>query len=185
MKVHYTGKPDNLDPAHQRKIDARFAKLAKLLDRRTGEKEAHVILTSERHLHNAEVTINYFDHPMVGAASGPDILTALTSAIEKLDKQIQRTRAKRRDTNRGPKAVSEKLSLTGEPEAPALEPETETAAPQVFRIANHNGRKPMTLDEAVLAMEGERDYVVFRDAETDRVSVLVRRRDGNFDLIEA
>jgi hypothetical protein len=27
--------------------------------------------------------------------------------------------------------------------------------------------------------------VVYRDAETDRVSVLVRRRDGDFELIEA
>ena len=43
----------------------------------------------------------------------------------------------------------------------------------------------MTLDEAMLEMENSRDYLVYRDSETDRVSVLVRRRDGNFDLIEA
>jgi len=43
----------------------------------------------------------------------------------------------------------------------------------------------MTLDEAVMAMEKKGDYVVYRDAETDRVSVLVRRPDGHFDLVEA
>jgi putative sigma-54 modulation protein len=43
----------------------------------------------------------------------------------------------------------------------------------------------MTLEEALLVMEGDHDYLVYRDAETDRVSVLIRRRDGNFDLIEA
>jgi putative sigma-54 modulation protein len=42
----------------------------------------------------------------------------------------------------------------------------------------------MTLDEAVMEMEKNRDYLVYRDAETDRVSVLVRRRDGHFDLVE-
>jgi putative sigma-54 modulation protein len=42
----------------------------------------------------------------------------------------------------------------------------------------------MTLDEALLQMDN-RDYVVYRDAATDRVSVLLRRRDGHFDLIEA
>ena len=42
----------------------------------------------------------------------------------------------------------------------------------------------MTLEEALLEIEG-RNYVVYHDAETDRVSVLMRRRDGNFDLIEA
>jgi putative sigma-54 modulation protein len=43
----------------------------------------------------------------------------------------------------------------------------------------------MTLEEALLEMDRQRDYVVFRDAETDRVSVLMRRRDGHFDLVEA
>jgi hypothetical protein len=33
-------------------------------------------------------------------------------------------------------------------------------------------------------MDRKRDYVVFRDAKTDRVSVLLRRRDGHFDIVE-
>jgi putative sigma-54 modulation protein len=41
------------------------------------------------------------------------------------------------------------------------------------------------LDEAILEMEGNRDYLVYRDAETDRLSVLLRRRDGHYDLVEA
>jgi putative sigma-54 modulation protein len=43
----------------------------------------------------------------------------------------------------------------------------------------------MTLDEAMLEMEKDRDYMVYRDAETDRLAVLVRRRDGHFDLVQA
>jgi putative sigma-54 modulation protein len=43
----------------------------------------------------------------------------------------------------------------------------------------------MTLEEALLEMDPGRDYLVYRDAETDRVTVLLRRRDGNFDLVEA
>ena len=43
----------------------------------------------------------------------------------------------------------------------------------------------MTLEEALLQMEKGADYLVYRDAETSRVAVLLRRRDGNFDLIEA
>jgi putative sigma-54 modulation protein len=69
------------------------------------------------------------------------------------------------------------------------EPPTETDAEteperRIYRV-NHQRRKPMTLDEALMEMEKERDYLVYRDAETDRVSVLVRRRDGHFDLVEA
>ena len=43
----------------------------------------------------------------------------------------------------------------------------------------------MTLEEAVIEMEDDRDYLVYRDADKQCVSVLVRRRDGNFDLIES
>ncbi len=56
---------------------------------------------------------------------------------------------------------------------------------RVHRVKPHLRRKPMTLDEAMLEMDGRRDYLVYRDAETDRVKVLVRRRDGQFDLVEA
>ena len=55
---------------------------------------------------------------------------------------------------------------------------------RVFRVNHHGSRKPMTLDEAMLAMEDDRDYLVYRDAQTDRLSVLLRRKDGHFDLIE-
>ena len=43
----------------------------------------------------------------------------------------------------------------------------------------------MTLEEALLEIERDRDYVVYRDAQSDRVSVLLRRRDGDYELIEA
>ena len=28
-------------------------------------------------------------------------------------------------------------------------------------------------------------YLVYRDSENDRIAILLRRRDGNFDLVEA
>ena len=42
----------------------------------------------------------------------------------------------------------------------------------------------MTLDEAALRLETSRNgFVVFRDAESDRLSVLYKRRDDNYGLI--
>ena len=34
-------------------------------------------------------------------------------------------------------------------------------------------------------MGGDREYLTFRDAKTGALNVLVRRRDGHFDLVEA
>jgi putative sigma-54 modulation protein len=178
MKITYTGRQVELAPAQLKKLEARFAKIGKLLDGRR-EVEAHVILSLERHLQHAEVTINYFGHQLAGLGSNADLFTAIHSAAEKLEKQAVKARTKWRDTKRTPR----KANAPQEPEAPAVEPE---AAPEqrVYRVNHHEKRKPMTLDEALLEMDKSKDYLVYRDADTDRVSVLLRRRDGHFDLVE-
>jgi putative sigma-54 modulation protein len=182
MKITYTGRNGEFPPGQQKKLDAKFAKVAKLLDGRGGEKEAHVILTTERHLHNAEITVNYYDHAMVGASSDADEFTAICSAIDKLEKQILKQRAKWRakrtnglDKSAIPEAVTEG----------AEEPEPAAGPARVFRISAAPGDKPMTVEEALLEIDQDRDYLVYRDAQSDRLAVLLRRRDGNFDLIEA
>ncbi|HTS67052.1 MAG TPA: ribosome-associated translation inhibitor RaiA [Candidatus Acidoferrales bacterium] len=178
MKITYTGRQVELSPAHQKKLADRFAKIGKLLDGRR-ECEAHVILSLERHLHHAEATINYYGHQLVGIGSSGDLFTAIHSAAEKLEKQCLKARTKWRDSKRTPRKAAP------EPEA-ASPPETESDSDRrVYRVNHHQKRKPMTLDEAVLEMDSSRDYLVYRDAETDKVSVLVRRRDGHFDLVES
>jgi putative sigma-54 modulation protein len=179
MKITYTGRQVELAPAQLKKIGAGFAKVGKLLDGRK-ECEAHVILSLERHLHHAEVTVNYHGHQMVGIGSNSDLFTAIHAAVEKLEKQALKVRTKWRDATR--KAPPPAL----EPEAAVeVEPEEAEPARRVYRVTHHQKRKPMTLEEALIEMEAGRDYMVYRDAGTDRVSVLLRRRDGNFDLVEA
>jgi len=178
MKITYTGRQVELAPAQLKKLETGFSKIGKLLDGRR-ECEAHVILSLERHLHHAEVTINYYGHQLVGLGSSDDLFTAIHGATEKLEKQAVKARTKWRDTKR----VSRKTNAPAEPEPAAAEPE---AAPEqrVYRVNHHEKRKPMTLDEALLAMDKSRDYLVYRDSDSDRISVLVRRRDGHFDLVE-
>lgn len=181
MKITYTGRQVELAPAQLKKLEARFAKIGKLLDGRR-ECEAHVILSLERHLNQAEATVHYYDHQLVGIGSSNDLFTAIHSAAEKLEKQAVKARTKFRDTKRTRR--KESTPETGEEAAleAGSEPEAER---RVYHVDHHRKRKPMTLDEAVLEMDNDRDYLVYRDSETDRVSVLVRRRDGHFDLIEA
>jgi putative sigma-54 modulation protein len=164
-----------LAPAQLRKIESQFEKVGKLLDGRD-EREAHVILSHERHLHRAEISVNYHNHPLVCLGENADLFTAIHSAVGKLEKQAIKVRAKWRDNKRVPrKAAAEEAA------APAGEAEEK----KVFRINHHQRSKPMTLEEAMLEMDKDRDYLVYRDAETERLAVLVRRRDGHFDLVEA
>jgi putative sigma-54 modulation protein len=180
MKITYTGRQVELAPAQLKKLEARFSKIGKLLDGRR-ECEGHVILSLQRHLQHAEVTVNYYGHQLVGLGSDNDLFTAIHSAAEKLEKQAVKARTKWRDTKRAPREPA----TEPEPQpVAAAAPETEPER-RVYRVNHHEKRKPMTLEEAMLEMDKTRDYMVYRDAETDRIAVLVRRRDGNFDLVEA
>jgi putative sigma-54 modulation protein len=180
MKITYTGRQVELAPAQLKKLEAHFVKIGKLLDGKR-ECEAHVILSLERHLHHAEVTVNYFNHQLVGLGSNSDLFNAIHSAAEKLEKQCVKAVTKWRDAKRTPRKASPEVAA--EPAAPkGVEAEMEG---RVYRVNHHQKRKPMTLDEAIMEMDASRDYLVYRDSETDRVSVLVRRRDGHFDLVES
>jgi putative sigma-54 modulation protein len=182
MKITYTGRQVELKPAQFKKLEAQFAKIGKLLDGKR-EGDAHVILSLERHLHHAEVTVNYYNHALVGIGSDVDLFTAIHSAAEKLEKQLLKTQSKWRDSKRAPRKGPP------EPEPVAVaEPESGSESEsgrRVFRVNHHQRRKPMTLEEAMLEMDKDRSYLVYRDAETERVSVLLRRVDGHFDLVEA
>src|SRR5579863_3305279 len=182
MKITYTGRQMELAPAQWKKIEARAAKLGKFLDGR-GEREAHVTLGQERGRHSAEITVNYPDHPLVGAASDQDLFKAMFSAIEKLERQAVKVIGKTRDTKRtAPKPSGEPAA---EPVAAAPKSKAgKNGAKRIYRVNNNQGHKPMTVDEALLEMEKDRDYLVYRDAGNDRLSVLMRRRDGHFDLVE-
>jgi putative sigma-54 modulation protein len=203
MNVSYKGMQKALAPKLQHKLDAKFGKLSKLLERK-GPKEAHVVVTSERGRHNAEVTMQFYGHPLVGLATDGDLFTALWDALEKLEAQAVKQRAKWREKLRRPEAPPEpvvvrtKGAKTVRESAPKSKNKEELVGVvsgsdgkfsqngvRVFRVNHRDEHKPMTLDEAVLEMDQDRDYMVYQDTGRQGVSILVRRRDGHFDLIES
>ena len=178
MKITYTGRQVELAPAQLKKLEARFAKIGKLIDGKREERDAHVVLSLERKTHTAEATIHYYNHDLVGVGNSPDLFTAINLATDKLEKQCVKARTKFRDGKRVPHKSAPEVETEKAAEADS-EPER-----QVYKVKPAQKRKPMTVEEAVLEMDKTQDYLVYRDAQTDRVSVLVRRRDGHFDLVE-
>jgi putative sigma-54 modulation protein len=197
MRITYTGRQVELVPAQLRKLEAQCAKLGKMLDGRKNECEARVVLSTERHLHKAEVTVKYHDHSMVGLAESNDLFTAIHGAIEKLEKQAIKVRAKWRDSFRIPRKESAPIEAVVKTAAsPAKAPKAKVkmaarkhgkdgAKARVHHIDGQEQRESLTLEEAILEMGSDREYLTFRDAKTGAVNVLVRRRDGHFDLVEA
>src|SRR5262249_11966459 len=113
MKISYRGMKKGLPAVQQAKLDSRLGKLAKMLDGPSGEKEAHVVVTAERHLSNAEITLHYRGHQMVGLGSDADLFTALCNAVDKAEKQVAKLRAKwRAKTRKGKTAKNAPASAT-------------------------------------------------------------------------
>ncbi|MGI8962110.1 MAG: ribosome hibernation-promoting factor, HPF/YfiA family [Bryobacteraceae bacterium] len=194
MKLIYSGKPKEFTPELERKMDAKVAKLSKMIEQR-GEREAHVTHRMERHLHKVEIVTNFYDHSLIGEAADADVATAFHQAVENLEKQVVKLRSRWRDTHRDPKSVRAnkqgwESNAAPEGQNPAENANAEVNAgaaqpkPKIFRV-DYDGRKPMTIEEALLEMETQVDYVVYRDSDRDCLSVLVRRSDGSFDLIES
>jgi len=173
MKIEFTGRQTEVPDEIRRIAERKLQKLGRLLPAVT---RAHVILAADKHRQVAEVSVHsrQLDLAAVEVTTNPRLSVA--GAIDKLLRQAQRQRSKRRE-RKG--AASPRLAAPG-----AAERGGDGAAPQVVRI-RRAAVKPMTLDEATLEMEGRREGVlVFRDAVTERVSVLFRRKDGNLGLIE-
>jgi putative sigma-54 modulation protein len=193
MKLIYSGKTKEFTPELEKKITTKLAKLSKFIEQR-GEREAHIAHQVERHLHKVMIEVNFYDHALIGEGVDADLDTAMCHAVEKIETQTVKLRNRWRDTHRDAKGIrSAKETPEGNftpgedipPQRPAKNSRNNGTRPKIFRVDYNEDRKPMTLEEAVLEMEGDLPYVVYRDSEKNCLSVLVRRPDGNYDLIES
>ncbi len=188
MKIHYTGKLEPLTKEQQKNLDAHFAALSKLVDRK-GEREAHVMLTTERHSRKAEVTMNHYGKQACGTATHKDQFLALLAAIGKLDKQMHKLRDKWTDAKRhgdalnGKKAPVPVLEADGAKPAKAVKAAKKASASGPAKV--QRSAKPLSLEEAPMVFKADSHYLVFEEAGSGQIYVLARRADGGLDLIEA
>jgi putative sigma-54 modulation protein len=104
-----------------------------------------------------------------------DMKASIDQLVDKLERQVKRYRDKRR-----PRKHDRHDGAAPEP-APLERPEEGPAIVKTKQFAI----KPMAPDEAVLQLElVGHDFFVFRNAESDEINVVYRRRDGDYGLIE-
>ena len=105
--------------------------------------------------------------------SSTDMKASIDQLVDKLERQAQRYRDKRR---RGP--TKNAHPVEGRPVVPDEE------SPLIVKTKQF-AVKPMSPEEAVLQLElVGHDFFVFQNGETGEVNVVYRRRDGNYGLIE-
>ena len=104
-----------------------------------------------------------------------DMRTAIDRVVDALSKRIERYKGKLYDKSRGVSFARQGAAIEEE----EIEPPKRVVKTKRFSV------KPMPIDEAMNQMEllGH-DFFLFVDADTDRLSLLYRRDDGNYGLIE-
>lgn len=147
--------------------------------------EAHVVLTAEKYLHKAEVSILAHGMVICGKEASSDMYNSIDRAMDKIEKQVRRYRNKlvklRPKDGAKMKMRFKLLEASGNVEediAPELPPTiVETREFQT---------RPMLLDEAVMQMDLlHNDILVFLNCKTDLINVLYRKKGNMYGLIEA
>jgi putative sigma-54 modulation protein len=172
MRIEFTGRQTEVSEEIRQLAEKKLAKLAKVLH---GITRVHVVLSRDKHRHIAEVTVHSSRLTLTAVEDSGDHESSLTIVVERLIKQAQRHMGKLRERKR----------RTGDRAEALWSGILDTESPRVV----HSQRfvaKPMTVDEAVMELghAGEDGLLVFRDAGTQKVSVVYRRKDGNIGLIE-
>jgi putative sigma-54 modulation protein len=200
MRLDITGRHVEITPPLRQLIDKRLKKLTRLLN--DSVISAQVILTREKYRHRTEIVIHARgDHMMRGLGEGNAWPLSLRQAAEKVEQQAQKLKGKWTERKRGetrrrvPRAARAAQADGDQAFKGGPEPGARTDAERGGRVYPEQGRrvvratryaiKPMSLEDAALRVdEGAESFVVFRNADTEAVSILYRRKDGNLGLIE-
>ncbi len=182
MQVTYTSRNAEISEQEKRKVQRKFEKIHKILNPNR-DLEAHVILSRQRHLCEAEVTLQALHHTLVVTASSAEPLAAVLGAVDKLEKQAVKNKHKLID---GRRAERNRRVPASSPEPTAAAPRAdEERARRSIVHGDSVAPKPLTVEEAQMRIEeSDRDQVTFRDAESGRLQVLFRRRDGRLELVD-
>jgi putative sigma-54 modulation protein len=209
MDVEYTGRQTTVTKKLKLQTEAGLARIAKIVG---NAGSVHVILTTEKYRHTAELTVQTRQLKLVAACESTEMESALRDALSKIEQQAIRHKKRKATIKRHPQTAArqvKKAAVDGEvpavaKAAVAVKVATKNGSvrkavsmlvhsfpshsplpePHLVRSKDGVAMRPMTLEEAVKeAAFRDRDVFVFRDHE-GQAMVLHRKRDGKMELIE-
>jgi ribosome hibernation promoting factor len=134
--------------------------------------EAHVILSVLKHRHVAEVQVTANHLNITATEETDDLYSAIDLAMSKVERQVQKQVAKYKEHKGNAGAAAGSPALAAAPSGAVLHTQ---------RVAV----KPMSVDEALLQLKLlKNDFLLFKNAANETLSVIYRRKDGNYGLIE-
>lgn len=179
MNIEYVARGYQTDSDLHEFTESKLKKALRFLE---DPVDIRVIFQKTRHGEVAELHVSHRFGALQATTEAPEMMDAVQGVVDKLEKQARRNRKKfmdkrrraRRETggqNHWPLDILERASVTAE------------GRPKIIESSSIS-IKPMTIDDAAVQLEAaERNFVVFRDSGSQRVSVLYLEKDGNLGLI--
>jgi putative sigma-54 modulation protein len=180
MSVDITGRHIEITEPLRKFTTDRIDRLRGIIDEIL---EVHFILTVEKHQrHVAEVNIKTRREFYHAQEVSTDMYTSIAAVIDKVEKQIlkdkERKVARKRHNNNGSREVITTTSVI------EVEQIIGQGLPRIIR-SHGVAAKPMSVDDAAVACGGsDDDFLVFRNAQTERINIVYKRKDGNIGWIE-
>ncbi|NVY96826.1 ribosome-associated translation inhibitor RaiA [Lactobacillus sp. DCY120] len=178
LQINVRGENIEVTQAIQNYVEKRLSNLNKYF-KDADNPIAHVNLKVYRTKSSkVEVTIPLSQVILRAEKSGDDMYKGIDDVFEKLERQIHKYKTR---INRKARMQNRRLldQAAVEEAAPEAEDELEIVRTKHFSL------KPMDAQEAVLQMQllGH-DFFIFEDAQTNGTSIVYKRKDGRYGLIE-
>jgi putative sigma-54 modulation protein len=187
MSTEITSRGFEITPEIRQLIETKLAKIQeKLFD---DVIDVRVVLDVQKYRNICEIIIVGKEHDVKSVQdSDHSMQDAINAALDHIKRQAQKNRERLRDHHRAkvtdwtvnvlePGNLRVPLSKSGNGGS------SEPGAHRIIKSTNLTIR-PMSIEEAALRLDDSKnEFIVFRDVDNDRVSVIYKRRDNHLGLI--
>ena len=194
MRINVTFRHMEATDALREHAEKRVRRLAKFVHRPI---DAHVILSVVKRRHIAEVIFKADRTTMTAKEETGDLYSAIDLAGDKLEQRARKHTEKISNHKLSPRSRRVQIAAPDMPPAPPAR-DLPGLRVHVLRADSFGRRKgpevaqtkrlpvkPMSVEEAVMQLDlMSSEFFVFCNGATDRLSVVYRRKDGDYGLIE-
>ncbi len=172
MRYTMYGKNIEVTEGLRTAVEEKFGKLARYF---TEDTEIHVTFSVEKDVQKIEVTIPMKGNIVRAEEESADMYASIDMVEDTIERQLRKFKNKLVDKKQNAMSLSQAFA------AEETEDDEEVKIVRTKRFAV----KPMDVEEACIQMEllGH-SFFVFRNAETDEVNVVYKRKGNTYGLIE-
>lgn len=177
MQIAVTFRHMEASEAVRQYLEEKISRVKKYIDEPI---DAQAVLSVEKKIrHCAEVTLVAKGITIKGSEETNDMYAAIDGMVDKIERQLKRYKEKIKQH----KPASERARQVEKTVYAAESIDEGSPEPVVIRSQSFSV-KPLSVEEAVMQMDLlHKTFLVFSDASTNEISVVYRRKDGNYGLI--